>query len=111
MKLDVEPLDGTGAVITPVGRLTLTTAGQVREAVDDLVRNGRPRLVVDLGRLDFIDSSGLGALVAGLRSARAAGGDLRLANASPQVATVLRLTNLDRVLRVHDDAATAFVDG
>lgn len=111
MRLDVEPLDGTGAIIAPVGRLTLTTAAQLREAVDDLVANGRARLVVDLGRLEFVDSSGLGALVAGLRSARAAGGDLRLANASPQVATVLRLTNLDRVLRVHEDAASALADG
>ncbi|MFC8922573.1 STAS domain-containing protein [Cellulosimicrobium sp. NPDC057127] len=111
MKLDVTPLDDTGAVLTPHGRLTLTTAAHLRDAVTELVGAGRVRLVVDLGALEFVDSSGLGALVAGLRTARAGGGDLRLANASEQVATVLRLTNLDRVLRVHDDAATAFVDG
>jgi len=111
VKLDVTPLDEAGAVIVPRGRLTLTTAPQLRDAVTDLVDAGRTRLVVDLGGLEFVDSSGLGALVGGLRTTRAAGGDLRLANAAPQVATVLRLTNLDRVLRVHDDAATAFSDG
>ncbi len=111
MKLDVTPLEETGAVIVPRGRLTLTTAPQLRDAVTDLVEAGRTRLVVDLGSLEFVDSSGLGALVGGLRTTRAAGGDLRLANAAPSVATVLRLTNLDRVLRVYDDAASAFADG
>ena len=111
MKLDVTPLEETGAVIVPRGRLTLTTAPQLRDAVTDLVEAGRTRLVVDLGSLEFVDSSGLGALVGGLRTTRAAGGDLRLANAAPSVATVRRLTNLDRVLRVHDDAAGAFADG
>lgn len=83
MKLDVTPLEETGAVIVPRGRLALTTAPQLRDAVTDLVEAGRTRLVVDLGSLEFVDSSGLGALVGGLRTTRAAGGDLRLANAAP----------------------------
>ncbi len=46
-----------------------------------------------------MDSSGLGALVASLKRARQAGGDLRIASLTPQVQMVLQLTNLDRVLR------------
>ena len=111
MKLDVTPLEETGAVIVPRGRLTLTTAPQLRDAVTDLVEAGRTRLVVDLGSLEFVASSGLGALVGGRRAARAAGGGRRRGRAGPSVATVLRLTNLDRVLRVHDDAASAFAAG
>jgi len=110
MRLDVIPQERSGAVLTPVGRLTLTTAHELRQAVDDLVGSGRTRLVVDLSQVELIDSSGVGALVGGLRSARSGGGDLRLASASPQVVTVLRLTNLDRLLRMHDDPATAFSD-
>jgi len=58
----------------------------------------------------FLDSSGLGALIGGLKSARQAGGDLRIARPTPAVRTVFELTNLDRVLRARDDVDTAFDD-
>ena len=59
---------------------------------------GKARLVVDLHAVDFIDSSGLGALIGGLKPARQQGGDLRIAAAGDQVRAVLKLTNLDRIL-------------
>lgn len=95
-----EPLDGA-VVLAATGRLNLTTAGHLRRTVDEVVGEGRARVVVDLTDVVFIDSSGLGALVGGLKSARQAGGDLRIAGAGEQVRTVLGLTNLDRVLRPH----------
>jgi anti-sigma B factor antagonist len=54
-----------------------------------------------------IDSSGLGALIGGLKQGRQAGGDLRIAGAPERVRMVLSLTNLDRVLRPYDDLASA----
>jgi len=65
---------------------------------------------VDLSSTEFMDSSGLGALVAGLKTARQAGGDLRIASPSAQVQTVLSLTNLDRVLRAHETVEQAVGD-
>ena len=62
---------------------------------------------MDLSSTEFMDSSGLGALVAGLKTARQAGGDLRIASPSAQVQTVLSLTNLDRVLRAHETVEQA----
>jgi anti-sigma B factor antagonist len=67
-------------------------------------------VVVDLAAVGFMDSSGLGALVAGLKKARQEGGDLRLTGVNQQVATVLELTNLDRVLHVHASVAEATDD-
>ena len=67
--------------------------------VERTIAAGRALLVVDLDQTVFMDSSGLGALVAGLRAARAAGGDLRIARPTEQVLTVLELTTMDRVLR------------
>lgn len=93
---DVRP-DGV-AVLRPRGRLTMIAAGDLKAAVDDVVAQGHPVVVVDLELTEFMDSSGLGALVGGLRSARAAGGDLRIARPSTQVRTVLELTTMDRVL-------------
>jgi anti-anti-sigma factor len=90
---------GQAAVVQVHGRLTMAAAGELKAAVDAQVAAGRSLVVVDLGGTTFLDSSGLGALVGGLRAARAAGGDLRIARVGAQVRTVLELTTMDRVLR------------
>jgi anti-sigma B factor antagonist len=101
--------DGIG-VVTIVGRLNLASAGRLREHLAGLLEGGTSRIVVDLAQTTFVDSSGLGALISGLKSARQAGGDLRIARATEDVNSVLRLTNLDRVLRVRDTVEGAFSD-
>jgi len=107
--MNIERRDLDDAVVLGLeGRLTAAVAPQVRAAVSDLVSEGRTRVVVDLAGVDFIDSSGLGALIGALKATRVAGGDLRIAAAGEQVRQVLRLTNLDRVLQVYPDADGAF---
>ncbi len=96
------------AVVRPAGRLNMVAAPRLRELLRDVVDGGTTRVVVDLSATDFIDSSGLGALIAGLKAARQAGGDLRIAQPTEQVETVLALTNLNRVLRTHDSVDAAF---
>ena len=66
--------------------------------------------MVDLGGTEFVDSSGLGALIGGLKVARLAGGDLRIAASTDAVRKVLKLTNLDRVLRDYPTPESAFDD-
>jgi anti-sigma B factor antagonist len=94
-----EPLDDRSAVIRPRGRLNMVAAPRLRALINETVESGRPTLVVDLSETEFMDSSGLGALVAGLKTARQAGGDLRVAAPTAQVEMVFQLTRLDRVLR------------
>lgn len=91
----------TVAVVAIAGRLTASGAPQLRTEINDLVEAGTNRVVIDLGQTEFVDSSGLGALIGGLKSTRVAGGDLRIAAVPDSVRTVLRLTNLDRVLHSH----------
>lgn len=86
-------------VIRSNGRLNMAAAPQLRALLSESVDAGDRHIVVDLSDVTFIDSSGLGALIGGLKTARQAGGDLRIASPNDQVATVLGLTNLDRVLR------------
>jgi anti-sigma B factor antagonist len=95
-------------VVTPKGRLNMVSAKQLRTAVAELVDAGTTKVVVDLAETTFLDSSGLGALVAGLKSARQAGGDLRIARPTQQVVTVLGLTNMDKVLRPRESVDGAF---
>jgi anti-sigma B factor antagonist len=98
------------AVLQPTGRLNMVAAPALKSLMEETVASGQNRIVVDLGQVTFIDSSGLGALIAGLKATRQAGGDLRIADVPEQVMTVLRLTNLDRVLRVHPTVVDASRD-
>jgi anti-sigma B factor antagonist len=98
------------AVLQPTGRLNMVAAPALKNLVEETVASGQTRIVVDLGQVTFIDSSGLGALISGLKATRQAGGDLRIADVPEQVMTVLRLTNLDRVLRVHPTVVDASRD-
>lgn len=96
------------AVVVPRGRLNMVAAKQLRETLAEVVAGGTNRVVVDLGETTFLDSSGLGALVSGLKAARQAGGDLRVARPTPEVLAVFQLTNIDKVLRPRPDVASAF---
>jgi anti-sigma B factor antagonist len=102
--------DERTTVLQPTGRLNMVAAPAFKSLVEETVAAGQTRIVVDLGEVTFIDSSGLGALIAGLKATRQAGGDLRIADVPEQVLTVLRLTNLDRVLRAHPTVADASHD-
>jgi anti-sigma B factor antagonist len=101
---------GTYVVLGPEGKFNLVAAPQLKARIDDLVAVGKARLVVDLHAVDFIDSSGLGALIGGLKTARQQGGDLRIAAAGDQVRAVLKLTNLDRILAPYASIEEAIHD-
>lgn len=111
IEFQTEVVEADAVVIRPQGRLNLLAAPRLREVVAQSVERGRPRIVVDLSETTFMDSSGLGALVAGLKSARQGGGNLRIARLSPQVEMVLTLTNLDRVLKPYSSVEDAFGAG
>jgi anti-sigma B factor antagonist len=80
---------------------------QLKEQIRADITDGRRQFVVDLGRVEFIDSSGLGALISALKLLRANGGELKLANASEPVQSVLEITKLLRVFETHPSAEEA----
>lgn len=99
MHIDVIEKDGV-AVVTPVGaRVDLQVAGEFRATLLQRIEAGHHRLVVDMEGVEFVDSSGLGALVSALKALRElrAGGDLRLANVQPPVVALLEIIRLHRV--------------
>jgi anti-sigma B factor antagonist len=83
-------------VIAPTGRLDVAGAPTLKDAVSEAVKKGQPRLIIDLEGVSFVDSTGLGSVIAALKQVRGSKGDLRLA-APNQVRVVLELTTLDRV--------------
>lgn len=99
----VERNDREGcAVIAVEGEIDLTAAPRLREALISSVVEGHQRVVVDLTATEFLDSTGLGALVAGLKRIRAHGGDMRVVCTSARVCKVFEITSLDKVLSLYD---------
>ena len=90
------------ALVRLSGRLDAAAAPQILARLKGAVAGGQSRLAVDLSEVSFIDSTGLGTLVSGLKAARKAEGDLRLVAPSPQAQRLLRLTTLDRVFVTSD---------
>jgi anti-anti-sigma factor len=88
-------------VVRPIGRLDLLTATEVRQHFAQAIATGSRRLIVDLAEVQFMDSSGLAVLISGLKAARLAGGDLRIARPNDQARLLFELTRLDQILRLY----------
>ncbi len=111
MDVTRKDLGGGVAILRLDGKLNMTTASCLRDHVGTALEDGQTRLTVDMSKIDFMDSSGLGALINGLKAARQAGGDLKIFGPNEQVQLVLRLTNLNNLLTTVDQAETAFANG
>ena len=94
------------AVIAMDGHLDALSAPQAKEAFREF-GSGEYHAVVDLGKVSFIDSSGLASLISGLKTFRAQGKQFRLAAVQPNVRQVLTLTMLDRAFEISPDVAAA----
>ena len=90
------------------GKLNMVYAPALRQEIAEQTSAGHNKIVIDMSGVDFMDSSGLGALINGLKGARQGGGDLRIAAPVEQVKLVLKLTNLDRVIKTYSSAEKAF---
>jgi anti-sigma B factor antagonist len=113
MQIDIAQ-QGPATVVAPSGpRLDAEVAPEFRTALLQLIDKGRGNLIVNLHGVDFIDSSGLGALVAALKRVKqsAGSGDIRLANVNPPVMAVLEIIRLHRVFPRYpsvDDAVESY---
>ncbi len=106
VSVQVDELEGW-AVVRLGGDLDIATAPRLRERLVALMAEGRTRLVLDLDGLGFLDSTGLGLVVALLKRARGLGGDLRLVCTQPAVRRLFELTALDRTLPLADSPEAA----
>jgi anti-sigma B factor antagonist len=95
------------AVVTGEGRLNAASSPAFRQQLDEAFDGGARSIIVEMSGVDFVDSTGLGALVSGLKRARLLGGDLRVVAPGAQATMVLGLSNLDRVLPAYPTVARA----
>lgn len=104
--MDVSFHDADGRRIVHVGeeRIDAAIATEFREAARHAILGGPPVAILDLGGVDFVDSSGLGAIV-GLKRLVAPRIEVQLAALRPKVARVFALTRMDLIFTIHEDTA------
>ena len=100
---------GDRTIVEVGGEIDVYTAPKLREQLVELVNDGSYHLVVDMEGVDFLDSTGLGVLVGGLKRLRSHEGDLTLVCTQHRILKVFEITGLNRAFSIYDsvDAAVA----
>jgi anti-sigma B factor antagonist len=114
MELSLSTYDsGDHTVLEVGGEVDVYTAPRLRERLVELVEQGARHVVVDLSRVEFLDSTGLGVLVGALKRLRAVNGTFKLVCAHERLLKIFRITALDRVFELYDtvEAATSAPTG
>lgn len=106
LSLAIRTVEGR-TVLEVAGEIDVYTAPQLRERLIALVDDGVRKVIVDLSRVEFLDSTGLGVLVGGLKRLRSVGGDLVLVCSHERLLKIFRITGLDRVFTLHDSVDEA----
>ncbi len=94
-------------VVEVAGEIDVYTAPKLREQLAELVDSGRYDLIVDMTGVEFLDSTGLGVLVGGLKRVRTHDGSLRLVCTQERILKIFRITGLTKVFPIHDSVADA----
>ena len=110
LSIHVHVIDET-QVFDLTGSLDIATSPTVRAALTSASERGSHRLIVDLTQVDFLDSTGLGALIGGQRRAKEFGGEVRLVVKEGQILRLLRITGLLKVFAVYPTLDEAVADG
>lgn len=111
LEVQTRQADNGVTVLAPTGRLDVAGAPALKDAINEVAKNGPTRLVIDMEGVSFVDSTGLGSVIAALKQVRTNQGELRLAAPNQQVRVVLELTTLDRVFPYYatvEEALTGF---
>ena len=107
MKFKTRQVDGV-TILDLSGRITLGEGSvTLRDAVQDVLAKGDKKILLNLGNVDYIDSSGIGELVSAFTSVKNAGGELKLLQLTKKVKDLLQITKLYTVFDVSDDEAAA----
>lgn len=108
MELDLSVTERNGFTILAVkGEIDVYTAPRLRERIVELANQGHYEVVIDLNGVDFLDSTGLGVLVGGLKRLRSHDGDLVLVCTQQRILRVFEITGLTKVFLIRDSIEAA----
>ena len=99
----IEEAVGNVCVVKLIGRLDASCSSELKDKVTAMLDENKNNILIDLGGIDFIDSSGLGMLVTCLRSVTKAGGVFKITSLQENPKNLFQTTRLDRVFDTYDD--------
>lgn len=105
---------GDATILSLRGEIDVYTAPRLRQTIVDLVDGGATRLVVDMEKVDFLDSTGLGVLVEGLKRVKSRDGSLSLVATQDKILKIFDITGLNKAFLIHasvNDALKESVPG
>jgi anti-sigma B factor antagonist len=94
-------------IVSVGGEIDVYTAPKLRDKVTELVGEGHYNLVIDMENVEFLDSTGLGVLVGGLKKVRAHDGSMEIVCNQDRLLKIFRITGLAKVFTIHDSEAAA----
>jgi anti-sigma B factor antagonist len=103
LTLATNEVDGA-TIIAVGGEIDVYTAPKLRDKITELVAKGVYDIIVDMEAVEFLDSTGLGVLVGGLKKVRAHDGSLELICTQDRLLKIFRITGLAKVFVIHDSA-------
>ena len=107
----VENTAGTVLIINTPRRLTTENSDGLKKLLKNCVDEGRFNIVINLAETEYLDSSGLGAIVSKIAQTRSNKGDIRLASVQNDVLNLLELTHINQIIKLYDtpeQAAASF---
>jgi anti-sigma B factor antagonist len=101
-----QEMNGINVVVLPQ-RLIMANASETRSELKKILEDGNGRMVIDLSATEYMDSSGLAAIVSALQAARTKGGDVYLARMNDTLRALFELTQLHKICQIFDDTDSA----
>lgn len=107
IKVNVREAQGDTYVVDLNGEIDVYTSPKVKDAVGDLIDKGHYNLIINLEKVRYIDSTGLGVLIGGLKRVREHGGTVNLVCTNPQIKKIFDITGLVKIFGIYDDEDAA----
>ncbi|MDP9111823.1 MAG: STAS domain-containing protein [Candidatus Eremiobacteraeota bacterium] len=107
IKVNVREAEGESYVVDLDGEIDVYTSPKVKDAIGDLIDKGHYNLVINLEKVRYIDSTGLGVLIGGLKRVREHGGTVNLVCTNPQIKKIFDITGLVKIFGIYDDEDAA----
>jgi anti-sigma B factor antagonist len=110
LKVETRQLENGAAIVGLTGEVDVYTSPRLKQEIVDLLNQGYTKIIVDTTKVEYLDSTGLGVLIGGLKRARERDGDLRLICDSPRILRIFEITGLTKIFDIHRSEAEA-IDG
>lgn len=107
IKVQVREAQGGTYVVDLNGEIDVYTSPKVKDAIGELIDKGHYNLVINLEKVRYIDSTGLGVLIGGLKRVREHGGTVNLVCTNPQIKKIFDITGLVKIFGIYDDEEAA----